>query len=76
MPGNVLVDTKEKLMQIQGYANANSGIGMHLPSQEPIPSSYISAYAQPWYLSCSETVVKGPHTGFVAHTPSSLASSL
>lgn len=35
MPGNVLVDTKEKLMQIQGYANADSGIGMYLPSQEP-----------------------------------------
>lgn len=35
MSGNMLVDTKEKLMQIQGRANANSGIGRHLPSQEP-----------------------------------------
>lgn len=44
MPGNVLVDTKEKLMQIQGYGNANSGIGIYLPSQEatctcPVPVS-------------------------------------
>lgn len=35
MPGNVQVDTKEKLMQILGYTNANLGIGMYLPSQEP-----------------------------------------
>lgn len=38
-----------------------------------ILSSCISAYAQPWYLSCSETVGQGTHASFMAHMPSSLA---
>lgn len=32
----MLVDTKEKLMQIQGYGNANSEIGMYLSCSETV----------------------------------------
>lgn len=41
MPGNVLVDTKEELMKIQGYANANSGIVIYLASQKSACTSLV-----------------------------------
>lgn len=72
MPGHVLVDTKEKLMQIQGYASANSERDMGLPSQEPTCTSP-APVARQMLTHGTSPAVRWQGKGPMAHTPLSLS---